>query len=166
MTGHPWRLAAMALAVACAVAACGRAAPPPAGRADVPEHEHIAPHGGTLVELGEEYAHLEFVFDQAGGVITLYVLDGEAEEPVRSRSRVVGISLDQPAPLAGTPLALQGQSSVLTGETVDSTSEFLLKRADLTLVPELTGKVLSIEVRGREFRDVPFRVPATARTPE
>ena len=46
-------------------------------------HEHVAPHGGALVELGEELAHLELVHDPTTGTLTAYVLDGEAEQAVR-----------------------------------------------------------------------------------
>ena len=46
-------------------------------------HEHHAPHKGTLVEFGEEFAHLELVIDAATGRVSAYVLDGEAEKSVR-----------------------------------------------------------------------------------
>ena len=46
-------------------------------------HEHHPPHKGTLVEFGEEFAHLELVLDPATGKLTAYALDGEAEKAVR-----------------------------------------------------------------------------------
>ena len=51
--------------------------------ANVSAHQHKAPHKGTLVEFGEEFAHLELVLDQATGKISAWVLDGEAEKAVR-----------------------------------------------------------------------------------
>src|SRR5262245_43372286 len=46
------------------------------------EHHHEAPHGGTLVVLGEESAHIEITLDEESGALTAYVLDGEAEKAV------------------------------------------------------------------------------------
>ncbi len=42
------------------------------------EHEH-GPHGGHLVELGEEAYHAEVVFDEKAGKITVYILDSTAK---------------------------------------------------------------------------------------
>ncbi len=44
-----------------------------------PEHDHKAPHGGTLLETGDEAAHLELVHDAAGGKVTVYILDEHAK---------------------------------------------------------------------------------------
>lgn len=46
------------------------------------EEEHKAPHGGVLLEVGEEIAHLELVHDAKEGKATIYVLDGKAEKAV------------------------------------------------------------------------------------
>ncbi len=46
------------------------------------EHEHKSPHGGALLEVGAEVAHLELVHDEKAGKVTLYVLDGEAKNAV------------------------------------------------------------------------------------
>lgn len=46
------------------------------------EEEHKAPHGGVLLEVGEEVAHLELVHDEKEGKATIYVLDAKAEKTV------------------------------------------------------------------------------------
>lgn len=46
------------------------------------EEEHKAPHGGVLLEVGEEVAHLELVHDPKEGTATIYLLDGKAEKAV------------------------------------------------------------------------------------
>ena len=38
------------------------------------------PHGGVLLEVGEEVAHVEMVHDAKAGKLTLYILDGKAEK--------------------------------------------------------------------------------------
>ena len=45
------------------------------------EH-HKAPHGGSLVELGDHQYHAEIAWDEKAKTITVYVLDGEAEKAV------------------------------------------------------------------------------------
>jgi hypothetical protein len=39
-----------------------------------------SPHGGVLLEIGEEVAHIEMVHDAKAGKLTLYILDGKAEK--------------------------------------------------------------------------------------
>lgn len=46
------------------------------------KEEHKAPHGGVLLEVGEEVAHLEIVHGPKEGMVTIYVLDGKAEKAV------------------------------------------------------------------------------------
>ena len=43
-----------------------------------------APHGGVLLEVGAEAAHVEMVHDAKAGKLTLYILDDKAEkaEPI------------------------------------------------------------------------------------
>ncbi|MBQ18086.1 MAG: hypothetical protein CMJ65_13270 [Planctomycetaceae bacterium] len=44
--------------------------------------EHDAPHGGSLIALGEHAYHAEIVWDDDTHSITAYILDGEAKSPV------------------------------------------------------------------------------------
>ena len=53
-------------------------------------HEHKPPHSGTLVEFGEEFAHLELVLDAATGTLKAYALDGEAEKAVLTDPQTSG----------------------------------------------------------------------------
>jgi hypothetical protein len=61
-------------------------------------HEHHAPHDGTLVELGEEFAHLELVLNAQTGTLTVYVLDGEAEQSVRIAQPEIELTVHPFAP--------------------------------------------------------------------
>ena len=80
------------------------------------QHEHSAPHGGTLVVLGDEFVHLELVLDPKGGKLTAYVLDGEAERGIAVRQPSLGIEV-QPEGGERFALALKPVANVLTGET-------------------------------------------------
>lgn len=45
-------------------------------------HDHEeGPHGGHLIELGDEEYHAELVFDEETRKTTIYILDGEAKSP-------------------------------------------------------------------------------------
>ncbi len=44
--------------------------------------DHKPQHGGTILEVGEEAAHIEFVHDDKAGKITLYIMGGDAKTPV------------------------------------------------------------------------------------
>ena len=46
------------------------------------DEDHEAPHGGTLVALGDHQYHAEIAWDEQAKTITVYVLDGEAEKAV------------------------------------------------------------------------------------
>jgi len=46
------------------------------------DHEHKAPHGGALLEVGEDVAHVELVHDEKAGKVTLYILDKHAKKEV------------------------------------------------------------------------------------
>lgn len=53
------------------------------GSAFCAEHDdHKAPHGGALLEVGEEVAHVELVHDEKAGKVTLYILDKHAKKEV------------------------------------------------------------------------------------
>ena len=43
------------------------------------DHEHKAPHGGELYEVGEHAYHVEVVCDDEHHMLTIYILDGHAE---------------------------------------------------------------------------------------
>src|SRR5678815_5612007 len=80
------------------------------------EHAHKAPHGGTLVEIGDHAYNLELVRDTAAGKLAAYVLDGHAENFVRIKSA----ALELIAMPGGkyTPLSLPAVANPSTGETV------------------------------------------------
>jgi hypothetical protein len=171
-------------------AACGRATAPASGStppsassssADAPlqvtpaveggdedGHEHAAPHGGTLVELGEEFAHLEILLDASTGTLTAYALDGEAERAVRLTQSSIALSLTPPVLSAvegpgGLPnqVTLTGVSNALTGETAADTSQFSATVPALKGITAFEGSIKAVVVRGQQFHDVAFRYPST-----
>jgi hypothetical protein len=160
------------IATALLTASCG-GSPAPSSAAATPAaqpgatpantdagHVHTAPHGGTLLELGEEFAHVELLLDSSAGNLTAYVLDGEAEKPVRLRQEIITLLLAGPDALAARPFDLRAVASVLTGETVGDSSQFALTYEGLKGVKAFSGTLVQLVVKGQEFRDVPVVYPS------
>ena len=113
-------------------------------------HHHVAPHGGVLVELGEnEFAHVELLHDPEEGRLTVWLLDGAAEAAVRSTQESLVFQRE------GAEFTLAAQASSLTGETVGDSSQF--ETVDEGLKGPLGEGVLRrVEVLGSVFEDVPL----------
>ena len=122
-------------------------------------HEHTAPHGGTLVVLGEEFAHVEFVLEKATGKLTGYVLDGEAEKPVRLTQGVIELKIEQLNSERTLALQLLAVANVLTGETQGDTSQFAGGSDELIGATEFHAEIVAIAVKGQIFVDVDFEFP-------
>jgi hypothetical protein len=56
------------------------------------EHEH-GPHGGHLVELGEEEYHAEVVFDPKTAKLTIYLLDSTAKKAAPIDAKKISLKL-------------------------------------------------------------------------
>ena len=155
------RLAASALGL-LVLSACGKKAEH-AGHdhSAHAKHVHAAPHGGTLVELGEHAFNLEFVRDSAAGKLTAYLLDGHAENFVRVSTK----SFDLSATVAGAKqkLTLVAVANPATGEFVGSTSQFEATAEWLKTAPEFSGTVEALTIRDVAFKGVAFKLTAPAK---
>jgi hypothetical protein len=119
------------------------------------EHEHSAPHGGALIELGEEFAHVEIVLDATTGMLTAYALDGEAEKPVRIKQTEIEVAVENPA----ITIKLGGIANALTGETAGDTSEFSGQSDGLKGAAAFDGIIKTISIKSKQFKDVAFNFP-------
>ncbi len=122
------------------------------------EHEHSAPHGGALVELGEEFAHVEIVLDATTGKLAAYAFDGEAEKSVRVKQSEIEVAVKNPA----TTIKLGGVANALTGETAGDTSEFSGQSDRLKGATDFDGVIKTISIKGKQFKDVEFNFPKGA----
>jgi hypothetical protein len=123
---------------------------------DHAKHFHTAPHGGTLVEIGEHAYNLELLRDPATGKLTAWVLDGHAENFVRIKAP----SIELVAMPGGkfTPLSLKGVANPATGETATDTSQFEVQADWLKTAGEFAG-IFTIEIKGTKFEKVAFSLP-------
>ena len=115
-------------------------------------HSHKAPHGGTLVEVGQHAYNIELVRDAAAGKLTGYVLDGHAENFVR----ITAPSIDLVAFTGGEkrPLSLRAVANPATGETVGDTSQFEAQADWLKNTAEFPGEIPAVEIRGTRFQRI------------
>jgi hypothetical protein len=132
------------------VSACGKK-PDPSGAG----HAHTAPHGGTLVELGDHAYSIELVRDLAAGKLTAYVLDGHAEKFVRIKSPTIDL-IAMPGGKY-TPLGLQAVANPTTGETVGDTSQFEAHADWLKTTGGFAG-IFTVEIRGTKFEQVSYHL--------
>lgn len=127
----------------------------PSGTAGTPSegHHHSAPHGGTLVEMGEEFAHLELVLDAETGTLTVYVLDGEAEHALPLDKPSLTLTVDS------KQLPLEPVADELTGETTSNTSTFRVTSEQLKGRKSFEGTLSSITVKGQTFEALDLGYP-------
>ncbi len=118
--------------------------------------EHTAPHGGTLIAFGEEFAHLELVLDASNGELTAYALDGEAEKSVQIAQTEIEIEVENPRRFS---IKITARENALTGEKLGATSEFRAASDELKNLKEFDARIKSITIRGREFKNTHFNFP-------
>ena len=119
-------------------------------------HVHVAPHGGTLIEIGDHAYNLELVRDNTAGKLTAYVLDGHAENFVR----IAAPTLELVAMPGGkfTPLTLKAVANPGTGETVGNTSQFEVQADWLKTAADFSG-IFTVEIKGTKFEQVTYHLP-------
>jgi type IV pilus biogenesis protein CpaD/CtpE len=115
-------------------------------------HTHRAPHGGTLVEVGDHAYNIELVRDAAAGKLTAYVLDGHAENFIRIN--VPAIELVAITGGEKRPLTLRAVANSATGETVGDTSQFEAQADWLKDTAEFPGMIPALQIRGSTFQNV------------
>lgn len=117
-------------------------------------HEHVAPHGGAAVVLGEELYHLEFVLSPESGLLSCYVLDGHMENFVRIAAEEISVTID-----GETEVRLAAVANRATGEAVGSTSQFQASVDWANEKQQFGATIPKIEVKGTVFDNVTFRYP-------
>ena len=123
----------------------------------VSAHEHHPPHHGTLVVLGEEFSHVELLLDPASGKLDAFVLDGEAENPVRISMPKLRIMVK--GKVKDWVLDLKPIANPLTGETKSNTSQYEAVSSKLKGLSRFQGSIVHINAKGTDFKNVWFLYP-------
>lgn len=136
----------------------GGCSKPEHGGANGTPHLHVdqPPHGGTAIDLGEDY-HIEFVLDAANGKLQAFVLDDEMEEFIHSPSE----SFEVTARVGGREekLDFAAVANRATGETVGDTSLFEAQADWLKTTTNFDAAIKEINVRGQLYTNVVFNFP-------
>ncbi len=118
------------------------------------KHVHVAPHGGTLVEVGDHAYNVEFLRDAAAGKLTAWVLGGHAEDFVR----IPAPSFEVVATVAGAKqtLLFKAVANPTTGETVGATSQFEASADWLKTTAAFDGVIPELTIKGTSFKNIVF----------
>ena len=138
-----------ALSVAGCLGTSTETSVPPA-TVDTHHHPTEGPHGGGLIELGNEEYHAELVHDDAGGIVTLYVLDSAAETAVPIDAAEVTINLKH----GGQGEQFKIAASADPGDPTGKSSRFVSADAELAegLDHEGAEAQLVLLINGRQYR--------------
>lgn len=119
-------------------------------------HAHVAPHGGTLIEIGDHAYNVELLRDAATGKLTAWILDAHAENFIRIKAP----SLELVAMPGGkfTPLTLAAVANPATNEKVGDTSQFEVQADWLKTAGSFSG-IFTVEINGTKFEQVPYHLP-------
>lgn len=118
-------------------------------------HHHAAPHGGTLLLFGNEFAHLELVHEPATGKMTGYVLDGEAVKGIRLQQADIKVHLLQGRDMKSTSsVTLKAVANPLTGEKPGDSSQFEGRSDFLKNVKNFPVVIDSVTIKGTRFEKV------------
>jgi hypothetical protein len=131
---------------------CGKSgsAPAPEVDAHADEHAHGAgPHGGQIIELGEEEYHAELTHDDATHKVGVYLLDGSAKAaaPIDAPSIVVNCRVEE------KPTQFTLMAAPQPGEVAGSSSYFELVSEDLVKAIDDPDSVarLNIVISGKPY---------------
>lgn len=157
------------LCVGLAIAGCGgpNPAPPqlpvpsPGERAhrEHHHHHHEAPRGGTLVELGDHVASIEFLLDADAGILRAYFLDGCAENAVPMVAENFPLRVVPGEDRAEFVVTMEAQANPLTGEIVGATSAYTGQSDDLIGLEQFEAHLPEMSMLGVEFEPLAFRFP-------
>ena len=154
MSKMHWMTVAGGLLVALIIAAgCGQNSGGPVksgeGHADHGKQAHPTkgPHGGDLIELGNEEYHAELVHDEKAATVTIYILDSHAKAavPIDVTELTINMKHDGQAEqfkLAASPDATDppGKSSRFVSNDAELGEDMEHEGADPQLVVTVNGK--------------------------
>lgn len=124
----------------------------PASSAKADNHGHVSkgPHGGDLIELGNEEYHAELVHDEKAGSVTVYILDSAAKTSVPIDATEVMINLKH----EGRGEQFKLAASANPGDAPGKSSRFASTEAELVkdLDREGAEAQLALTINGKPYR--------------
>lgn len=149
--------AALMIALVCCFAGCKPEASSDSATSSTDEHSDHAhehptegPHGGSLIELGEEQYHAELVHDDAAQTATIYLLDAAGKTAVAIADPSVRINLTHEGEAMQFELAASRQETDPEGQSSMFTSSDASLAEHLDHAGDSAQLVVTIE--GTQFR--------------
>lgn len=114
-------------------------------------HEHVAPNGGALVELGEEFAHLELVNDVTNNKIICYVFDGSLKIGYKAQQSSIKATIKGSEP--SQEIEFKSIINELASNTAESSSHY---EADFKFEKgkKVTLIFKNVTVKGKTFENI------------
>ena len=143
---------------AASMAAQAFGAPPAAKPGDKPaakadEHAEVGPHKGTLIELGEEEYHAEFVLDEKTHTVSVYLMDGAVKNYVAIPAKEITVTLKHDGKPESFKLKAKpqktdpaGMSSMFTLKDEEFVDDLHHKGSDPRLMLKIDGKPFSAKI--------------------
>ena len=117
------------------------------------EHALKGPHGGMLIELGGNHEfHAELLHNEMTGVVAVYLLDGDAKNPVAISDREIMINVRLPGGGSQFPLKADPDQ----GDPDGVASRFVSRDRKLgeALHHEQAQSQLVLTIDGKPFRGI------------
>lgn len=111
--------------------------------ADDHDHPSEGPHGGALVELGDEEFHAEFIVKDKTHEVVVYILDGSAKKVVPIEEPQLLLNLKTTA----KPQQFKVPAAPAKGDPEGKTGRFLLKDEKLVDVLHAKGTTAHLRVK-------------------
>ena len=112
-------------------------------------HVHESKMGGQLVELGSHEFNLELLRDTDSGKLSLWVLDGHAENFVRVTNETVTVEIAAGGKVEAVVLSATTNSA--TGEKKGDTSQFEGRSDAFKTAKLLAVRVPSIQIGAKQY---------------
>ncbi len=114
-------------------------------------HAHIAPNGGVLVELGEEFAHLELVVDPVNNKVICYVFDGALKFGLKANQATIEAEIKDSE--VNKTILFKAVANVLASNTENESSQY---EADLKMESKskISLIIKKITVNNRSFENI------------
>ena len=121
-------------------------------------HHHEPPHGGTVIRLGDELFHMEWVEDTEAGIMRCYIMDGHLEQFIRIKQESFDV-LVKTMDSQEISWTFQSVENRATGETVGNTSEFHAQLSALPNQNTFEGTIQTVHILGQQFENITFKYP-------
>ena len=119
-------------------------------------HGHKSPHGGVLVDVGNEFCHLEFVQEPESNRLQLHVMRFHPKEmPVKFVMEQIEVSAkvgDEEKVVIFKPVELDGVTA-----TDQPTSLYMAKVDWLKNAANFNGTVRELKIEGKIFSEIAFQ---------